>query len=230
MQKLRLHWDLSLEADAHQEGTYLACWPRDGQHGLPAVGRHRRHLFAVMLQTVRQIRHLPACSLPWVLSTCEMKRWRCCCGWCVAANHLHTQVLLKYNGQDLGVLEVESKWVPNKAREVKECYRTSSLEHPGVQVRGAWRLTRALPMDRAGIVRGVMYGRLSQKHNRHVHADGGPGAREVLHRRQALGLRAAQAVRRQGQAARRHGLVVGPYRPRCRRLGVGQFRGRCHVC
>ncbi|KAG2454514.1 hypothetical protein HYH02_000361 [Chlamydomonas schloesseri] len=44
------------------------------------------------------------------------------------------RVLLKYNGQNLGVIEVESKWVPNKAREVKECYRTSSLEHPGVQM------------------------------------------------------------------------------------------------
>ncbi|GLI62875.1 ATP-sulfurylase [Volvox africanus] len=44
------------------------------------------------------------------------------------------RMLLKYKGQDIGVLEVESKWVPNKARETKECYRTSSLEHPGVQM------------------------------------------------------------------------------------------------
>ncbi|GFR51963.1 hypothetical protein Agub_g14486 [Astrephomene gubernaculifera] len=44
------------------------------------------------------------------------------------------RVLLTYKGQNLGVLEVESKWQPNKALEVKECYRTSSLEHPGVQM------------------------------------------------------------------------------------------------
>ncbi len=43
-------------------------------------------------------------------------------------------MLLNYRGQKLGVLEVESKWVPNKAKETKECYRTSSLEHPGVQM------------------------------------------------------------------------------------------------
>ncbi|GLC39114.1 hypothetical protein PLESTB_000006000 [Pleodorina starrii] len=44
------------------------------------------------------------------------------------------RVLLTYKGKDIGVLEVESKWQPNKARETKECYRTSSLEHPGVQM------------------------------------------------------------------------------------------------
>jgi sulfate adenylyltransferase len=41
------------------------------------------------------------------------------------------QVLLTYKGQDLAVLEVESKWVPNKALETKQCYGTTSLEHPG---------------------------------------------------------------------------------------------------
>lgn len=44
------------------------------------------------------------------------------------------QVLLTYKGQDLAVLEVDSKWVPNKAKEAKLCYGTSSLEHPGVQM------------------------------------------------------------------------------------------------
>lgn len=44
------------------------------------------------------------------------------------------KVLLTYKGQNLGVLEVESKWVPNKAKEAKLCYGTSSLEHPGVQM------------------------------------------------------------------------------------------------
>ncbi|KAF8065943.1 sua1 [Scenedesmus sp. PABB004] len=41
------------------------------------------------------------------------------------------KVLLTYKGQDLAVLEVESKWVPNKALETKLCYGTTSLEHPG---------------------------------------------------------------------------------------------------
>ena len=41
------------------------------------------------------------------------------------------QVLLTYKGQQLAVLEVESKWVPNKALETKLCYGTTSLEHPG---------------------------------------------------------------------------------------------------
>lgn len=44
------------------------------------------------------------------------------------------KVLLTYGGQQLGVLEVESKWTPNKALEAKLCYGHSSLEHPGVQM------------------------------------------------------------------------------------------------
>jgi sulfate adenylyltransferase len=40
-------------------------------------------------------------------------------------------VLLTYKGQDLAVVEVESKWTPNKTLETKACYGTSSLEHPG---------------------------------------------------------------------------------------------------
>ena len=41
-------------------------------------------------------------------------------------------VELTYNGQSIGVLEVESRWVPDKALEALRCYGTSSLEHPGV--------------------------------------------------------------------------------------------------
>ncbi len=44
------------------------------------------------------------------------------------------KVLLTYQGQDLAVLEVEDKYVPNKPLEAKMCYGTSSLEHPGVQM------------------------------------------------------------------------------------------------
>lgn len=41
------------------------------------------------------------------------------------------QLLLTYKGQKIAVMEVESKWVPNKPLETKACYGTSSLEHPG---------------------------------------------------------------------------------------------------
>ncbi|KIY94849.1 ATP-sulfurylase [Monoraphidium neglectum] len=44
------------------------------------------------------------------------------------------KVLLTYKGQELAVVEVESKWIPNRALEAKLCYGTSSLEHPGVQM------------------------------------------------------------------------------------------------
>eukprot|EP00232_Nephroselmis_pyriformis_P023811 CAMPEP_0182857086 /NCGR_PEP_ID=MMETSP0034_2-20130328/2841_1 /TAXON_ID=156128 /ORGANISM="Nephroselmis pyriformis, Strain CCMP717" /LENGTH=455 /DNA_ID=CAMNT_0024988283 /DNA_START=40 /DNA_END=1407 /DNA_ORIENTATION=+ len=43
-------------------------------------------------------------------------------------------VLLTYKGQNLAVMEIDAKWVPNKAKEALNCYRTSSLEHPGVHM------------------------------------------------------------------------------------------------
>lgn len=42
------------------------------------------------------------------------------------------KVALAYEGQTIGVLEIESKWAPDKAQEALACYGTSSLEHPGV--------------------------------------------------------------------------------------------------
>lgn len=45
-----------------------------------------------------------------------------------------SKVLLTYKGQNLAVLEVESKWVPNKVQETLQCYKTSALEHPGVKM------------------------------------------------------------------------------------------------
>ncbi|KAF5830471.1 ATP-sulfurylase [Dunaliella salina] len=45
-----------------------------------------------------------------------------------------SKVLLEYKGQKLGLLEVESKWSPDKALETKLAYGTSSLEHPGVRM------------------------------------------------------------------------------------------------
>ena len=62
------------------------------------------------------------------------------------------QVLLQYQGQDLAVFTVESKWVPNKPLEAKHCYGTTSIEHPAVQMismergkyyMGEWLLRRA---------------------------------------------------------------------------------------
>jgi sulfate adenylyltransferase len=42
------------------------------------------------------------------------------------------KVLLRYNGDDVAVLEAESIYKPNKVVEAKECYGTASLEHPTV--------------------------------------------------------------------------------------------------
>ncbi len=44
------------------------------------------------------------------------------------------KVLLTYKGQKIAVVDIGSKWVPNKPKEAKNCYGTSSLEHPGVQM------------------------------------------------------------------------------------------------
>ncbi|PNH02112.1 Sulfate adenylyltransferase [Tetrabaena socialis] len=43
-------------------------------------------------------------------------------------------VLLSYQGQDLAVMTVTSKYTPNKPLECLKCYGTSSLEHPAVQM------------------------------------------------------------------------------------------------
>jgi len=45
-----------------------------------------------------------------------------------------SQVLLTYKGEQLAVLTVSSLFKPNKAKEAKLCYGTSSLEHPGVSM------------------------------------------------------------------------------------------------
>jgi sulfate adenylyltransferase len=42
-------------------------------------------------------------------------------------------VLLTYRGTNLAVLEAEEVWEPNKVKEAKKCYGTSSVEHPSVQ-------------------------------------------------------------------------------------------------
>lgn len=42
------------------------------------------------------------------------------------------KVLLKWQGEDVAVLEAESIYTPNKVVEAQECYGTTSLEHPTV--------------------------------------------------------------------------------------------------
>jgi len=42
------------------------------------------------------------------------------------------KILLKWEGQEVAVLEASSIYKPNKVVEAKECYGTSSLEHPTV--------------------------------------------------------------------------------------------------
>jgi len=44
------------------------------------------------------------------------------------------KVLLTYQGQNIAVVDISSKWVPDKPLECLKCYGTSSLEHPAVQM------------------------------------------------------------------------------------------------
>jgi len=44
------------------------------------------------------------------------------------------KVLVTYEGQNIAVVTIESKWVPNKPLECLKVYGTSSLEHPAVQM------------------------------------------------------------------------------------------------
>mmetsp|Transcript_22265 Transcript_22265/g.27221 ORF Transcript_22265/g.27221 Transcript_22265/m.27221 type:complete len:424 (-) Transcript_22265:1182-2453(-) len=44
------------------------------------------------------------------------------------------KLLLRFAGKDIALLDVEDTFKPDKVKEVKECYRTSELEHPGVRM------------------------------------------------------------------------------------------------
>jgi len=44
------------------------------------------------------------------------------------------KVGLLYNGEPVAVMDIESRFTPDKAKETKACYGTSSLEHPGVKM------------------------------------------------------------------------------------------------
>ena len=44
------------------------------------------------------------------------------------------KILITYKNQKLAVLEVNSKWEPDKSSEAINCYGTNSLDHPAVQM------------------------------------------------------------------------------------------------
>jgi len=45
-----------------------------------------------------------------------------------------TKVLLTDKGTPIATMDIESRWTPDKPLEALKCYRTSSLEHPGVRM------------------------------------------------------------------------------------------------
>merc|ERR1712232_883798 len=51
----------------------------------------------------------------------------------VAENYIGKKVLLKYNGVNMAVMEASEAWKPNKIKEAKSSYGTTSAEHPSVQ-------------------------------------------------------------------------------------------------
>ena len=44
------------------------------------------------------------------------------------------KVLFTYKGDNIALLEVEDRWVPDKVKEAKKTFGTSELEHPGTRV------------------------------------------------------------------------------------------------
>ncbi|MBK17080.1 MAG: sulfate adenylyltransferase [Prochlorococcus sp. SP3034] len=44
------------------------------------------------------------------------------------------KILLSFKGQSLAVMEIESKWEPDKSSEAKFCYGTNSIDHPAVKM------------------------------------------------------------------------------------------------
>ncbi len=44
------------------------------------------------------------------------------------------KILLTYKNQNLAVLDIEEIWEPDKVKEAKSCYGTTSLEHPAVRM------------------------------------------------------------------------------------------------
>merc|ERR1719453_1711830 len=44
------------------------------------------------------------------------------------------KLLLKFDGTDMALMTVESKWFPDKPLECVKCYGTGTIEHPGVRM------------------------------------------------------------------------------------------------
>lgn len=44
------------------------------------------------------------------------------------------RLLLTHKGKNIAVMDVESRWVPNKPLEAQKCYGSTSIEHPAVQM------------------------------------------------------------------------------------------------
>ncbi|KAI8105133.1 hypothetical protein M9435_000304 [Picochlorum sp. BPE23] len=45
-----------------------------------------------------------------------------------------SKILMTYKGKDIAVMDVESRWQPDKVKETSNCYGSTSLEHPAVQM------------------------------------------------------------------------------------------------
>ena len=45
-----------------------------------------------------------------------------------------SKILMTYKGKDIAVMDVESRWTPDKVKETSHCYGSTSLEHPAVQM------------------------------------------------------------------------------------------------
>ena len=45
-----------------------------------------------------------------------------------------SKILMTYKGRDIAVMDVESRWTPDKVKETSQCYGSTSLEHPAVQM------------------------------------------------------------------------------------------------
>lgn len=44
------------------------------------------------------------------------------------------RILLTYQEEVIAICDVDSKWIPNKVVEAKNCYGTTSIEHPAVHM------------------------------------------------------------------------------------------------
>ena len=44
------------------------------------------------------------------------------------------KILLTYQGTNMALMTVESKWLPDKPKECLNCYGTATIEHPGVRM------------------------------------------------------------------------------------------------